>query len=73
MKKLNTLYKEKCSLEKENYYSNMVEDLKSSCQGQWYSKVKRMSGLEKDKLSDIIVEEISDHSYQDQAEMIADH
>jgi hypothetical protein len=32
-----------------------------------------MSGLEKDKPSDIIVEEISDHSNHDQAEMIADH
>ena len=41
-------------MEKEKYNLNIVEDLKSSNMGQWYSKVKRMSDQEKEKSSNII-------------------
>ena len=33
----------KCSEEKVKYYKNIVEDLKTSRPGMWYSKLKRMS------------------------------
>ena len=41
--KLNEIYLEKCAEEKEKYYKNIVEDLKTSQPGMWYSKLKRMS------------------------------
>ena len=71
--KLNEKFEEKSLREKENYYSNIVQDLKTSNQGQWYSKLKRMSESENKKQSNICVDEISHHSNQTQAEMIADH
>ena len=40
---LQTKLKEKCSEEKVNYYTNIVEDLKTSQPSQWYSKLKRMT------------------------------
>ena len=40
---LNEMYVEKCAEEKAKYYKNIVEDLKTSQPGMWYSKLKRMS------------------------------
>ena len=37
---------ERVAILKESYYKNMVEDLKVSNVGQWYSKVKRMSSID---------------------------
>ena len=71
--KLNDLFEEKSEIEKEKYNTNIVQDLKSSNQGQWYSKIKRMSEVERENPSTICVEEISEYSNEIQAEMIADH
>ena len=71
--KIDQAYQEKCRNEKEKYFSNIVQDLKSSNVGQWYSKIKRMSEQEKENPSNILVEEISEHSNCQQAELIADH
>ena len=62
----------KAKEEKENYYTNIVSDLKTSNVSQWFSKVKRMSGQEEDR-SDNTVDELLGYSDQDQAEIIADH
>ena len=40
---LNETYLKNCKEEKEKYYKNIVEDLKISQPGLWYSKLKRMS------------------------------
>ena len=47
--KLNAEYLKKCVEEKEKYAANIVLDLKESNPSKWYSKLKRMSGQNKDK------------------------
>ena len=44
--KLDADFKEQCEKEKVKYCENIVKDLKESNPGQWYSKIKRMSGKE---------------------------
>ena len=70
--KLNDAFLELCRYEKEKYYTNIVEDLKTSNISQWYSKVKRMSGL-KENSPDYLVDELVGLSDQSQAEIIASH
>ena len=72
-KSLNAKFEEKESALKINYYSNIVQDLKESDSGQWYSKIKRMSGQGKDQNDRIVVEEIMELDDEEQAEAIADH
>ena len=40
-KQLEELFLEKSAAQKESYYKDMVEDLKISQPGKWYSKVKK--------------------------------
>ena len=56
---------------KRKYYSNMVEDLKSSNKKQWYSKLKRISSYDQHLTDPVQVSEICEYSDQEQAEMIA--
>ena len=56
--KLNRQFLEKSDLEKHNYYENIVQDLLTSNTGKWYSKLKRMSGQESNKQSDVMIEEL---------------
>ena len=70
--KLNQAFLIKSEEEKENYYANVVADLKTSNISQWYSKVKRMSG-QTDSMSEVTVDDLIGLSDQDQAEKIADH
>ena len=51
----------------------MVSDLKTSNPGKWYSKLKRMSGQSSGKLQNILVDELTGLSDQEQAECIAQH
>ena len=71
-KRLNQSLEEMSSKLKEDYYANMVEDLKESNIGQWYSKVKRMSSMDPTKEEKVLVEEIIDLPSDQQAEIIAD-
>ena len=71
--KLKALFEERCLIEKQKYYDNMVSDLKSSNPGQWYSKIKRMSGKEESKQQNILVDELIGLTEQEQAEYIAAH
>ena len=71
--KMNIEYVQKCQIEKEKYYENMVSDLKVSNPGKWYSKVKRMSGQNNNRQENILVDELMGLNDQEQAECIADH
>ena len=50
----------------------MVEDLKTSNPGQWYSKLKRMSSVDQSKDDKVFVHELMGLSSPAQAELIAD-
>ena len=72
-KNLKIEFEEKCSIEKQKYHQNMVADLKTSNPGQWYSKIKRMSGKSESSHSNNLVDELAGLTDQEQAECIADH
>ena len=69
---LRTEYLEKCDKAKASYYENIVHDLKTSRPNQWYSKLKRMSGHNSEKVEEPVVLSINDLPNQTQAEIIAD-
>ena len=71
--KLNSQFLEQSDLEKHSYYENIVQDLLRSNTGKWYSKLKRMSGQESNKQSDVMIEELMNLDDKEQAECIADH
>ena len=71
-KKLDFIYKSKLEAAKESYYTNIVEDLKESNIGQWYSKIKRMSGNKCNSEENFDIEELRNMNDLDQAEAIAD-
>ena len=70
--RLNQLFISKCEEEKRKYYSTIVSDLRDSNVSQWYSKVKRMSGLDQHN-TDFVIDELSGMSEGEQAEAIANH
>ena len=69
-KYLNTKFEQMCSNAKSNYYRNIVEDLKTSNPGQWYSKLKRLSSHNQQQSE---IEELTGMTDSQQAEAIADH
>ena len=70
-KKMNKLFKDEVKSAKHQFYKKTVADLKKKNPGQWYSALKRM--ISKDQLSQQInIAEISHHTDQQQAEIIAD-
>ena len=69
---LDELFSQKVSTAKENYYQNIVKDLKKSAPGQWYSKIKRMACNDPTKTEKVLVQEISDKTSEEQVELIAD-
>ena len=71
-KNLNEEFQKKSKYQKEVYYKTMVEDLKESSPGKWYSKVKRMSEVDPTKEEQVSVHKLMGISSQDQAEQIAD-
>ena len=71
-KKLNKLFEERAEVLKENYYKNIVEDLKVSNVGQWYSKLKRMSSIDEHLEEKVLVEDLIDVPSDAQVELIAD-
>ena len=70
--KLNQLFQERAEQLKESYYTNMVEDLKISNPGQWYSKLKRMAAIDPAQDDKVCVQQIMDLPSDQQAERIAD-
>ena len=71
-KKLNSDFEDLSEQLKESYYTNIVEDLKTSNPGQWYSKLKRMSTIDQTKDDEVIVQQIKNETNKQQAEIIAD-
>ena len=69
---LHSLYLSKSKKAKQDYSKNIVNDLKTSNQSQWYSKVKRMSSYNLDKQEDPVVQELLSVPDEIQAEKIAD-
>ena len=69
---LDAKFVEKSEALKESYYVNIVEDLKTSNPGKWYSKVKRMSAIDPTKEDKVIVQELIGMPSSVQAELIAD-
>ena len=69
---LNDEFVEKMNVEKSNYYSNIVADLKETHPSKWYSKVKRMTGKENNCEVNSI-EELSGKDDVVQREIIANH
>ena len=51
----------------------MLDDIKEAQPGEWYSKLKRITRLDQGKYEVFQVDEISNFSDQEQAELIADH
>ena len=71
--KLKEQFEAKSLIEKQRYFSNMVSDLKTSNPGQWYSKVKLMSGKSENQKQYILVDELTGLNDIEQAECIAEH
>ena len=71
--KLNNEFVLKCSDAKRKYYANIVSDLKESNPAKWHSKLKRMSGQETYRKSNIVVDELAGLPDQEQADRIAEH
>ena len=70
---LNNQFEEKCAIARVSYYTNIVNDLKDSDPGQWYSKLKRMTSYDQLKSEQVNVLNICDLSKVEQAETIADN
>ena len=68
---MNAEYKERLKTDKAAYSKNLVEDLKTSKPGLWYSKVKRMGALSS-KHEEVFVEELSPFDTNVQANKLAD-
>ena len=69
---LNKQFLTSLKLAKESYRKKILDDLKTSKPGQWYSKIKRMTGQFNEGSSDMLVEEICELSCDEQAKKIAD-
>ena len=63
--KINENVKSLVKIAKQKYYTNFVEDLKESNEGQWYEKFKKISRFDKQMQDPIIVNEISEHTDQE--------
>ena len=69
---LDKKFKLRAEMLKTSYNENVVEDLKTSNVGKWYSKLKRMSSTEKFRDDNVYLQEFTDVPSQIQAEKIAD-
>ena len=69
---LNKAFKSKLAEAKAGFYASRVKDLKQGDPGQWYSKLKRLCSYDQKKSEEVVCEEISDMSDQQQAEYLAD-
>ena len=70
---LRNKFKEKCEQAKEKYQTDTIEDLKHSNISQWYSKIKRMGGINESKADSVHVSDLENLECQEQAEVIANH
>ena len=65
-------YEQKLKLAKRKYKKDKIDDVLTSSDRQWYSKLKRMTHFDQEKFEPVQVESIEGLSDQLQAEIIAD-
>ena len=68
---LKKLYDQKVAVAKRTFKSKMIDDVMTSGDTQWYSKLKRITNYEQTKSETLQVDEISHMPDQEQAEAIA--
>ena len=71
-KKLDSDFKREVKIQKQDFYKNMIADLKSKKPSQWYSALKRISGLDEKSL-EVKISEINHFDDKEQAEILADY
>merc|ERR1712098_508166 len=71
-KKLDSDFKREVKIQKQDFYKNMIADLKSKKPSQWYSALKRISGLDEKSL-EVKISEINHFDDKEQAEVLADY
>ena len=71
-KRLRKIFRKKVSEAKKFFKKKMIDDVMTAKDGQWYSKLKRISNYDQGKSEQLQVDEISHMNDQDQAEAIAD-
>ena len=71
-KKLDKDFKKEVKSSKENFYKNMIADLRKQNPSKWYSSLKRLSNYDQ-KSEKIIISEINQKTDQEQVEAIADY
>ena len=71
-KKLQKLFERREKEAKRSFKAKMIDDVMMARDGQWYSKLKRISNYDQSKTEMVQVDEISHLSDQEQAEAIAD-
>ena len=69
---LNKKFQKMVKEAKSNFYKNMIEELKVTNPGRWYSQLKRMCSYDQGKSETLVVPDICHLSDQEQAEAIAD-
>ena len=69
---LDKNFKDEVKSAKENFYKNMIADLRRKNPSQWYSSLKRISGFDQ-KSEKVIISEINQKTDQEQVEAIADY
>ena len=68
----NTLVKNLVKNAKRTFYQKQIDDCMTAQNGQWYSKLKRMCKYDQHLSDPVEVEEISEKSYEEQAQLILD-
>ena len=69
---LNAKYDLKIKMAKRKYKREKIDDVLTSSDRQWYSKLKRLTQYDQEKFQPVNVEEIENYSDKIQAELIAD-
>ena len=69
---MNKLFKKEVKEAKAKFYMKSVAELKQKKPGQWYSCLKQITSFDQQRREEIIVDEISHLTDQEQCEIIAD-
>ena len=71
--RLHKQFKSKCLKSKKKFFNDMVNQAKEADPSRLHSMLKRISEFDKDKLEDLVVEDIKHMTDEEQAEAIADN
>ena len=71
-KLLDRNFKTEVKSAKENFYTNMISDLRTKNPSKWYSSLKRISAYDQ-RSEKVVIQEINHKDDQQQAEIIADY